>query len=1523
MFTRFKRIGWFFLIVLMFGSCGDPLRLGPDPLGQSPSKPESQASTGADVLPPQPELLPPDVSMPIGHQVMGKGRSLPITLTNLKAARLRYAALSPADIHKAERVLGYHGADEDPFNIANASWVPSFKEQRLVATGTAATEELRFDVFKHIPGPYALVVVDAPHVGAKVAVLQRGALHVLMKLGDENGLLWVMNEDGSPASGASVRLTQGDKQRFTGRTDQAGILRLPGTEQLHRDGVGKERNYDDSLLAFAELKTSMGFSSEHWSTGVSPWEFGIDTYDWESGTLVGTVTAERGLYRPGDKVHLLGMMRKRATGGLLVVPDGKVGLTVRGTDDELLVDTRVQLTRFGTFRHEFTLPNPTALGRYQVEVKHEDATLYHRFQVGKYRAASFEVLVAQDHPRDPQLIQDKPLQIPVQGRYLYGAALREGKVQLEISAREANKFDDGFEWSSGNGGMRHLHSAEAKLDKDGKHTFEIRPSELLAGVLTETQQLELVVEATVTDEAGDTITGHKLIPLARSPVVVGLRSDVWVLSTKDTWRPLVKTLATNGKVIPSAVDLTLIRNEWISVAVGSQRGVRHSGHYEQVVVEKRKIRTLDKPVATSFKTPSGGRYTLRAQVAGRSEYSEVDVWVYGEGSYGRYDDHPRVTLHADKASYKAGETAKLLVESPYEKAVALVTLEREGVQEAFVQQLSGAGTPILLKLTEKHLPNIYASVALFPLGGKLPDTTTPLRVGYKNLTLNAESRRLKVAITPRETNTRPGTTVPVDVQVTDPGGKAVRAEVTLWAADQGVLQLTGYQTPDVFSPVYKARVLSVFTSASLLRFARQDYYDGNSGGDAAPPLPGDIALRSKFLDTAFFSKGVVTDDKGYAQVQLPLPDNLTRWKVIAAAADRTERFGSGDSAITVSKPIQITPALPRFLSLGDAFEARLMIRNNSEKSGSAQVTLNVANAQLSGPAQTELKLGPNEQKMATFRVTAHQLGQVTFRGTVRFGAETDGFEWPLPVHDVTERHIRRVFDGPIAPTAQVPFALPAEADPEGAELTIEVAPSRLASLGAAVDSLIDYPHGCLEQTTSRLIPMTLLSELLGGHPALTGKRHDTRMQGAVQHLLRNQNEDGGFSLWEGGESDAFLTSYALFGLSIAKQHGYVVPEKVFARGAKYVSDNATADIKSETFSGVGEATFVAFSMARLGRPMTSLTEALYNKRAALSTGEQAFLSAAMPLGAARSALTESLLQMAKPAGGGAKVLRDPSAAGSYFYYGAHLRATAALVAALVEEKRLRDAEPLVDGILSDRNAEGNWGTTFNNQWALFALGSYYRAALAKQETQVEVWHAGSHLVTLHSKPKEPLARHTLPLRSLANARRGTLELRGRAGADLGAVVRLSYADQPKFQKPVVQGFAVERSLADPTTGATIQSFKVGQLVRVTLRLTGSGAAQQVALVDRLPAGFEPVDTSLATARSAGSESEDWHWVHREMHDERVAYFAHYLSRGTHEVSYLAQATRPGTFLHPAPRAEAMYAPDVYGTGKLQTLRIDP
>ncbi len=1471
----------------------------------------------------------PHVRMASPMAVLAADADLPVQLEGVRRARLRAMSLRADEIARAAEFGGVHRAGRDPVEQMPAAWRRRFRE---LAIDPAAGDERGVQLVDAFAlaggqGP-ALVVLEAPGAAARVTIAQRATNVVLLKVGRAGGLVWVADPRvGRSIAHASVTIFEGTERRARGRTDASGLYRLPAESTLRRaTAEGASRG---PLRAVVQHGGQITYASESFATGIEAWQLEVPhaRYGADAETR-GMVTAERGIYRPGETVHLLGILRAMTADGTLRPPRGRVTVEVFDPDGSPIHRSRSALTPYGTFREALVLDAGSRLGRYQVVVRPaRGAALTHRFEVGEYRPDSFAVEVP---PAGPAELVGGEVVMPIRARYLYGAPVPGVEAEWTLAWRPhrvqlAGAPDYTF-GAAEDARLRHLTGGTVTLDADGE--AEVRVPRVMLPSRTRAQAIDLVFEVSVRDAADDTVSARTVQTVSTRDHLLGIRNRRWVVNVDDGWDIAVAAVSADGtRLAGELVELRLIQTVWRTHAERGSSGVRYDGEWEDVTVASREVRSTLADRSVHFDLPSGGGYRVEVLDAGGLVLCEAHVWAAGEGGGAPVYNHPRVEVLAEHRSYAPGDTASLYAQIPWERSLALVTVEREGVLEARVERLDGAATPIRVEVTDAHAPNVFVGVAALPISSESPASGVPLRVGYRELVVSAERRRLHVTVRPAQDDYEPGEPATVDVQVRDSRGRPVRAEVTLWAADEGVLALTGYQSPDPFAAAHARHLHAVSTAASVAEWTQPDpltWPDG--GGDGAPSAAS--ALRSRFLSTAFFSRGVVTNAAGRARVRFDLPDNLTRWRVMASVADRGERFGRGEASVTTSKELSALPTLPRFLTQGDLVDAGVIVHNHTGADGTAEIRISVDGpGEVVGADVQRVEVADGEQVPVRFPVMAHGTGSLEVRARVTLGGASDGWTRTLTVHPATSRAGVHVSGGAIDAAAGAWLRVPEGAEREQTELVVTVSHGVYAAMEAGLDALVRYPHGCVEQTTSGLIPMVLLEDLARdlGSGLLRGAEHRARMEGAIAHVLRHQNTDGGFGLWPTSDSEGFLTAYALWGLLTARDHGYSVREAAVEDAVAYLGEHATeGDDMHGQFSSQETRPFAAYVLAHAQRDDSGLSTRLAGEHANLTRFSVGLLANALSRRErAEAGPLFASLDVAIAEVDGVRLVQDPTAGGRFMRYGADLRATSSAVQALVAADRRQDAADLVAGILERRRPDGTWGTTYNNMWALYALTTYASASrrgAAGGSVEIRI---GDRVVRRARLAGSARAQQiVIPASSLPRSGRSErLTITASAGSDLRYAARLRYVMAADRQEPTSSGLTISRQLFDARSGRRVEHPTVGQILRIRLTVRSSRPIDQVAVTDHLPAGFEAIDQRLATRGVGGAEVGGSPWAWQEIHDERVTFFANRLHAGSRSAEYLARATRSGEFVRPAPRAEAMYDPTIYGLGEIERVVV--
>ena len=637
-------------------------------------------------------------------------------------------------------------------------------------------------------------------------------------------------------------------------------------------------------------------------------------------------------------MHLKAILRTRTDADWQSIRDS-VRVLIRDPRDELVFDRRFQPSDLGTFDTEWTAPDDAAQGPYTVHVGlTSDTTLTAErswaregiatgtFQIESFRRATFAV--------DAQTAADRYVagdffEGTISARYLFGAGMAGQPVQVQLEQRPGS-FDppgyDGYRFGPLDASVYEmLARGDTVLDDNSTATLRTQLPGNADGAPTTLQ-----FSGTVTSPARQTTSARTSVPLHPGLFYVGLKPSTTFLDLSQTKTLTVDamTVDPNGASVGGkSATVELVREAWNSVReVGADGRLRWRSERTETVVARQEI-TTERGSATRLRMPveQGGRYLVRAtgrDVRGNTIRSETYLYASGPGYVAwRRTDDDRIELVPERTRYAPGETARLMVQSPYEEATALITVEREGILSSRVTTLTGSTPQIEIPLTEEHLPNAFVSVMLWTGRTAAPDAGSDpgapgFKIGYASLRVDAGRRHLQVEVTPDQQEYRPGEEVTVDLQLRDATGDGVPGEIAFSAADAGVLNLIGYRLPDPFDAFYGPRPLGVTTTETRANLIEQRSFGQKAedlGGGGGNP---DVMLRTDFRPLAHWAPAVRTDEDGSAQVTFRLPESLTTFRLMATALTADHAFGAASTDVTVTQPLVMTPALPRFARMG-------------------------------------------------------------------------------------------------------------------------------------------------------------------------------------------------------------------------------------------------------------------------------------------------------------------------------------------------------------------------------------------------------------------------------------------------------------------------------------------------------------------------------------------------------------------------------------------------------------------------------
>jgi len=583
-------------------------------------------------------------------------------------------------------------------------------------------------------------------------------------------------------------------------------------------------------------------------------------------------------------VNFRGVLRLDRDGVYSVPSIGTaVQVTASNYKGNVIYDAELKTSPFGTIHGAFTLNDEVEPGEYLLEAVVEGEAHQTVLRIQDFEEQRFSVGVTAD--REEYLTGDV-ITVTVSAEYDFGVPVAGAMVDYMVYGSDygmplqVGDIDygscDGFTCSAD---TREVAAGRGIINEEGEFQVSLR-----ADVAPSDRSQLLSLEATVTDAGGAQVTGHASLKVHRGEFYIGLLPKRSVISRGQQAAVDVLAVDTEGQRLGN-LDLfyTVSVSEWQEVP----RTVQGTSYWDwrELIseVESSRITTDEEGQATvSFVPQQGGVYRLEAwgrDVRGNRVTSSVELWVSdpNRSVAWRFPEHDRIQLLADKQSYRPDETAKVLVQSPYESAVGLVTVERSGILSYEVAELHGNSPVLEIPLEAGYAPNVFVSVVLVP-GDGITDVPPGFRVGYAELRVQSPEEILHVSVIPDEESYEPGQMASYTIRTRDYMDRPVSAEVSLGVVDTSALVPSAEATVDLVEAFHGRRQLSVRTAQSLAVHAgRKRHVEGYGSGAGI----GEQKPQSGLPEVAYWNPAIVTDERGMARVTFQMPRRPATWRAIA------------------------------------------------------------------------------------------------------------------------------------------------------------------------------------------------------------------------------------------------------------------------------------------------------------------------------------------------------------------------------------------------------------------------------------------------------------------------------------------------------------------------------------------------------------------------------------------------------------------------------------------------------------------
>ncbi len=1368
---------------------------------------------------------------------------------------------------------------------------------------------------------------------------------------------------GKPIQGASIKVegspeedeNPGWNTLISGLTDVNGRFRY----EHHRKIEAEIRrilvqNGKDALVLLPS-DPPYAFANNHWFGPSEKW------LDWlksdpyvnedESVTLVHLLT-ERPVYRPEEPVYLKGYLRVRTKGRLQFAPKGRYEILI-SDPSETERTYPVEITPQGSFALTFQEKDlPT--GDYKATLRDINTQKTYGavdWKMEAYKIPRFEVKL---HGPD-SVPMDKEFTVTATSSYFAGGKVVGQDVRWRVTQfpyvhvpeqREGWLFSSDERFSKG--GRFEPPAAIEKSDKtdgNGASLLKVNPA-----LEIDARPRKYVFEVTVTGADDQTVTSVKEVT-ALPPFLLGLKVDRFIKGEKVIHPSILAVDGENKLLAGQEVTLRLLKRQWHSYLKETDFSEGKAKYVTDIVEEpitEKKFTTGDTPTSLDLPVNEAGIYVVEASsrdALGRLQLVMVDLYVAGDEPLSWKKPQQNVFETAsDKKEYAPGETAQILIKSPFQQAQALVVVEGPDGNTYHEFEIAGGKGVFALPIRNEYNPRIPVHFVL--MRGRLPGTHTEgtLDLGKPTtmaatqwIKVNPEGNKLQLKLDHPQ-RALPGQHISVKIHLRDNAGKPIPGEVTLALVDLAVLSLGKEKRLDplpTFIQDVKSRISVRDTRNKVIG---EIVTDENPGGDGSEEegndLLGRVTIRKRFQTVPYYNPRILVDATGEAEVSFDLSDDLTIFKVKAVACSGPDRFGSYQSSIAVRLPVIVQPALPRFARLGDQFSAGGIGRVVEGEGGPGLCQIQVKGAQVSGDLSKSLQWTKDKPERLYFPMKVEGAPtELIVKMAVKRNTDgaADAFESRIPVlpdRDPVEVQIFKPFQG------NAPLAFPALKEaprPGSVRQSVLISDQEaLLKMVSGLDYLFTYPHVCTEQYVSRAYPAVALKDLYKVLDLKSAQnKTDELTQETFDYLAKTLQPDGLYSFWPGREGHVFLTAYVVEFLVEAKKSGYTFDPKLLDRPVAALKEALRSDyskfIDGYAFTERSEALY-ALSMAGQFDPAYGSELAKKAKMSSLYAETrivQAYNAGQKGGGGLLDDLRKDLwtntlfkLRDGKEVYGG---LQSRVVSWNSTALESETRTQASLIRALYPKDSQNPKLRMVIDDLVAAGTEDGWGSTQRNAVALLTLRDIVRAKREnspKREFRLEF---GDAKQTLKTDADQPSASFT-----------STSETQGKlipaSGNAEGMFARLGLVYTPKASgdhvAPKSDGFAVRREIIRvPTDQAPpakewldkegqALSFSLGDIIEEHIQVINAEDRHYVAVVAPFAAGLEPMNPNLATspkeARPNGSMTLQPSYAMYQ--DSEVRFYYETLPKGTYDFYYRLRASTPGTYTHPAAHAEMMYQP---------------
>ena len=1328
--------------------------------------------------------------------------------------------------------------------------------------------------------------------------------------------------------------------------------------------------------------------------------------------------SDRGLYKPGETVSFRGIDRDQILGSFIPYKDSYTVTLKENTwrDPKILGTMEGTPSENGGFYGSFKIPEDIEPGIYNLEYKRNTKTLAH---VGKklektitINVAFFERLKFQSSVTMPktQIIAGEKIQAKLDASYLAGGSLSGAKFETNwfrepwyFTSDEAEFSQYTFGPKNTQEGRNHISENSGTLDSNGNAILSCETS----GNSIKGAPYRYRLAADVTDISNQAVSTAGATVVHPAKFYLGLSKPEGISTFAKKGEKLTfsyKMASPDGKAVTNEkaakllsggakkIEVKLTREEWNLV---QQQGIAdiYSRYEKTDVTESEESVNLSESgkITVTPKEPGQHRIQLATtDIAGRTVITEYEFYVTGSGRVAWAEDSSAsLRLTPDKNMYNPGETAHILLESTLPEGNYLITVEREGIFTEEIRHFDGSVHVIDVPVARNYVPVFYVSISSYSVRQGEPkhdygemDLDKPK--GYYGATtvfVNPRVKSFSVKVESTKPSYRPGEEAEITLTATKGGKPLANAELTLMAVDRGVLDLIDYHVPDPIQFFYDVGNFPLQVKGGDSRdylmdpvtYEVKNLMGGDNGDDEK------LNERKDFNPTALFEPMLQTDENGRVTAKFKLPDTLTTYRITAFGVNG-ELLALVEDEIAVQNPINVQQVLPRELRERDTVEAGVLLTNLDDKEHDITVSLalrendrekaeengirpNDGKAFVDGKSEHTIKLPSGANGTVYFDLAAEKSGLVTLEFTIKSDVLNERLVCPLKIEKpqifetVTTTGQLSENEDSAAERIVIPsYSQDSEKDIAGS-FSVTLDATRLGLLGGAVQYLFEYPFGCMEQQSSRILPLVIFGDYIDAFN-LDSEVTDIKkfVKSYFKEWKNSQHEDGGFGYWQNSDSSNLFVSTRIAHIyALAEKQGYskkslaINIEKLLNYIEKeiYVAD--LTNMKKSDY----EKAYWYYVKALNGKTVSenALNKLIQKERqdiavlslAGLASLENTGISSPLAIEAAKKIRT-----FMRPTTRGVDISNPAAPNYAFAYFGdeaENLALTLQLFTRLDKDDEMNTR--LIHSLLSNQRA-GYWKNTATTTRVLEAIHAVIKTNnLDKTNLNATALFDGKAFANGEFKgagAKPVTVEVPFTDEKISSTKKNTeipVEFSKKGNGSLYYTATMRYAIPDELQKPMDSGLGVTMQIFDNSTGEEINfsgentniELESGKTYKVKITLSSSYDRDFIALRAPVPSGAEILDATFVTSPDTARENKenddddffflDKHYMSNQaIYNGEIQFFWDSFAKGKTTAEFKFRAVRRGVFPTPPANAECMYEPEIFGRtgGILYTIK---